>query len=90
MLKLEGSKKTIELIEFLQDKNKSLDPSYVPQPFHKPDKSLLRRWCDFFNPFYHPAELKPCDSLKPSDQEQKAAPSKIPSKHLQSVDNDLE
>ncbi len=64
MFKTEGSKAQVNLIEFLQKKNCERDPGYVPQAFHKPDKSLLRRWFDFMNPFYHPAELKPCGGLK--------------------------
>jgi len=58
MLDLKGSNKTIELIEYLQDKNCKKDSAYVPKAFHKPNKSLVRRWIDFMNPFYHPAELK--------------------------------
>jgi len=87
MLDLKGSNKTIALIESLQRKNKELDPNYKPQAFHKPDKSLLRRWFDFLNPLYHPAELKPTDSLNRGDQGQSAVVSKIHSEPLQKVDS---
>ena len=83
MFKTAGSKAQVDFIEFLQKKNCEHDPGYIPQAFHKPDKSLLRRWFDFINPFYHPAELKPCDSLKPSVPSQRVVSSKISSKHLQ-------
>lgn len=90
MIDLPGSNKVIEVIKKIQKKNKELDPAYVPECFHEPNKSFLRRLIDFINPISHPAELKSTDSLKPSDQGQKATLSKVPSKHLQSVGNGLE
>jgi len=89
MLDLKGSNKTIDLIESLQRKNKELDPNYKPQAFHKPDKSLLRRWYDFLNPFYHPAELKPTASLNSSDQDHLKAPSVESLEHQQKVDIEI-
>jgi len=86
MLNLEGSNKTIDLIESLQKKNKELDPNYKPCAFHKPNKSLLRRWFDFFNPFYHPAELKPTAGLNSSDQDQIEVPSVVSPGHQQKAD----
>ena len=86
MINLEGSNKTIKLIESLQRKNKELDPNYKPQAFHKPDKSLLRRWFDFLNPLYHPAELKPTASLRVSDQGHIKVHAVEPPEHRQKVD----
>jgi len=86
MLNLEGSNKTIDLIESLQKKNKELDPNYKPCAFHKPNKSLLRRWFDFLNPFYHPAELKPTAGLNQGDLGQSAVVSKTSPKHRQTSD----
>lgn len=85
MFKTEGSKAQTDLIEFLQEKNSEHDADYVPQAFHKPNKSLLRRWWDFINIFNRPEALKPCDSLKQGDQAQKGAASKASSKRLQKV-----
>ncbi len=90
MLDLKGSNKTIELIESLQKKNKKLDPNYKPHAFHKPNKSLLRRWFDFLNPFYHPAELKPTAGLKVSDQGQIKVHAVASSEHQQKVDTVIE
>ena len=53
MLNLKGSRKTIELIKFLQTKNKEMDSDYVPKSFFEPNKSALRKVWDFCNPFYH-------------------------------------
>ena len=86
MLNLEGSNKTIDLIESLQKKNKELDPNYKPCAFHKPNKSLLRRWFDFLNPFYHPAELKPTAGLNSSDRDQIKVSSVVFPEHQQKVD----
>jgi len=83
MYRTEGSKAQTDLIEFLQKKNSEHDAGYVPQAFHKPGKSLLRRWFDFLNIFYRPAELKPCDSLKQDGPAQQGAASKASSKRLQ-------
>lgn len=58
MLKTAGSKATIDLIEFLQKENIKRDKDYVPEPYHKLNKSYLRKVWDFINPFYRPAKLK--------------------------------
>ncbi len=89
MLDLKGSNKTIELIESLQKKNKKLDPNYKPHAFHKPNKSLLRRWYDFLNPFYHPAELKPTAGLNSSARDQIKVPSVVFPKHQQKADIEI-
>lgn len=73
MLDLPGSNKVIEVIKKIQKKNKELDPSYVPECFHEPNKSFLRRLIDFVNPVSHPAELKPTDNLKSSLSKPKAS-----------------
>jgi len=89
MLNLDGSNKTIDLIESLQKKNKELDPNYKPCAFHKPDKSLLRRWFDFMNPLYHPAELKPTASLNSSGQGHLKVPSVESPEHQQKADIEI-
>lgn len=57
MLETKTSKAQAELIEFLQEKNKvNCNGDYKPKPFFKPNKSLLRRWINFMNPFYQPGK----------------------------------
>jgi len=85
MLNLPGSNKVIEVIKKIQAKNKEFDSAYVPERFHEPNTSFLRRLIDFVNPWHHPAELKPPDGLKSSLSKPEASLKTSP-KHRQTSD----